>query len=56
MDLNKLEIQELSTFELVTTEGGSEWSDRFCYALGAIVQGCVIFATEGGRNAGICVR
>ena len=56
MDLNKLEIQELSAFDLITIEGGSDWSDDFCYVVGLVVKGMVIFATEGGRNASLCVR
>lgn len=54
-------VVELTDFEILSTNGGviakttSFWED-VGFLAGAIVKGAVIFATEGGRNAGLCVR
>ncbi|WP_394759207.1 hypothetical protein [Flavobacterium sp.] len=56
MEINKFEFEELSTKDLLTIEGGSEISDMFCYACGVVAHGFMVFATEGGNNAGLCVR
>ncbi|MGM9475029.1 hypothetical protein ACS5PU_01315 [Pedobacter sp. GSP4] len=60
-DLKNIDgVTELMLSEVVSINGGSEketgfWEDAGWLA-GAIVRGCIIFATEGGRNAGLCVR
>ncbi|WP_316769854.1 hypothetical protein [Pedobacter frigiditerrae] len=54
-------VTELTSLEVFTINGGSEkpqtgfWHD-VSWLTGAIVHGFVVFATEGGRNAGISVR
>lgn len=48
-------LTELSQNEMSQTEGGSFWSD-LAYVAGVAVHGLVVFATEGGNNAGICVH
>lgn len=46
---------ELTQKELLQIEGGNFWYD-LAYVAGVVVHGVVVFATEGGNNAGICVR
>ena len=48
-------VSELTWNEMSAIEGGSFWHD-LAYVVGVAVQGLVIFATEGGQNAGISVR
>ena len=48
-------VVELSQNEMSQIEGGSFWSD-LAYVVGVAVHGLVVFGTEGGSNAGICVR
>jgi hypothetical protein len=56
MEIKELNTKELSFEEIVKIEGGSEVSDAFCTFCGYVVHGAMVFATEGGRNAGLCVR
>lgn len=48
-------VTELTSVEMASIDGGSFWKD-VGFLIGAIAQGIVVFATEGGRNAGIVVR
>lgn len=48
MDLTKIKIRELTTSELITTEGWSESSDTFYYGIGVLAHGISVFVTEGG--------
>jgi hypothetical protein len=48
-------VEGLSELEAAKIDGGGFWGD-VSYILGAAAHGLVVFATEGGRNAGICVR
>jgi hypothetical protein len=56
MKIKELNTRELSFEEIVKIEGGSEVSDAFCTFCGYVVQGVKAFASEGGRNASLCVR
>lgn len=56
MNIENLNVLELEAQEIENINGGSELSDALLYGLGVIVHGFVVFGTEGGRNAGICVR
>lgn len=59
METLKLEqcdrLDELCEVEATEISGGGFWGDVF-YVLGVAAHGLVVFATEGGRNAGICVK
>jgi hypothetical protein len=46
---------ELNQDQLLQIEGGNFWYD-LAYVAGVAVHGLVVFATEGGNSAGICVR
>ncbi|MBC7424831.1 MAG: hypothetical protein H7334_15430 [Ferruginibacter sp.] len=48
-------LSELSKSEMCQLDGGNFWYD-LAYVAGAIVKGIQVFAEEGGRNAGACVR
>jgi hypothetical protein len=50
------ELVNLSLSELVEVTGGSEHSESVFEFFGCVVRGFIVFATEGGRNAGLCVR
>lgn len=56
MELKNLNVQELNQSELLNANGGSEISDAILYGLGVIVHGFIVFGTEGGNNASLCVR
>jgi hypothetical protein len=56
MEIKKTNTRELTFDEIVKIEGGSEVSDAFCTFCGYVVQGALVFAREGGRNASLCVR
>ncbi len=56
MEFKNLNLEELDCKELELIEGGSEHSDSVWYIVGCIVRGFQVFATEGGRNAGLCVH
>ena len=56
LNLTKLNnFSELSNDEITQIDGGSFWRD-LAYFVGVVVYGYEVFATEGGRNAGLCVR
>ncbi len=48
-------ISTLSAEEAKQMVGGGFWGD-VAWLAGVIVHGAVVFAKEGGSNAGICVR
>ena len=48
-------VSELTWNEMSAIEGGTFWQD-LAYVVGVAVHGLVVFATEGGQNAGISVR
>lgn len=57
-------VTELSAVQQMAINGGSEqspstktsfWTDVSFFA-GAVVQGIKVFATQGGRNAGLVVK
>jgi hypothetical protein len=50
------ELVNLSLSELIEFSGGSEHSESVFTFFGYVVKGFFVFATEGGRNAGLCVR
>lgn len=50
------ELVDLSLSELIEFSGGSEHSEDVFTFFGYVVKGFFVFATEGGRNAGLCVR
>jgi hypothetical protein len=49
------QLDELTEVEATQVYGGGFWGDVF-YVIGVAAHGLVVFATEGGRNAGICVK
>ncbi|MGZ5135776.1 MAG: hypothetical protein ACXWCG_11520 [Flavitalea sp.] len=59
METLKLEefgqLKCLSDLEAQQIDGGGFWKD-VAYVLGVAAHGLVVFATEGGRNAGIVVK
>jgi hypothetical protein len=48
-------LKELSDSESQQIEGGGFWKD-LAFIIGVAAHGLVVFATEGGRNAGIVVK
>ncbi len=60
-NLKQVDCIELTYTETQKIDGGSAkpktgfWQD-ISYVAGAIVHGLVVFSTQGGRNAGLCVR
>ena len=48
-------IPELTYSEASQIDGGGFWYD-VAFVGGAIVHGLIVFATEGGNNAGIVVK
>ncbi len=60
-NLEQLACEPLTQLECQQIEGGSDNSyTNFWYELGCIgkdvIQGIVVFSTEGGRNAGLSVK
>ena len=59
METLKLEQFEqlkcLSDSETQQIDGGGFWKD-LAYVIGVAAHGLVVFATEGGQNAGIVVK
>ena len=55
-NLKEMNVIELNKSELLVTNAGSELSNAFWYGVGVLCHGISVFSTEGGNNAGICVR
>lgn len=58
MELKKIDsaLQELSFAQSIDINGGESAWYWICYGVGTAISCIATFATEGGRNAGICVR
>ncbi len=56
LDLNTEEMSELNGGADDTPTTTTGFWNGLAYIYGATVKGCIVFGTEGGRNAGICVK
>ncbi len=58
MELKKIssDLQELDFEQAGEINGGESLWYWIAYGVGAVVHGAVVFAKEGGSNAGLCVH